>query len=99
MTKGTHTCSENCPRGLHSCVASVVICLSQSTSSLSFVDLDFARLAGEKWHLHGGLFCICCVKLSILRERGWSELFSSVLFVDIISPRVGLLLCCIRFLG
>lgn len=69
MTKGTHTCSENCPRGLHSCVASVVMCLSQSTSSLSCVDLDFARLAGEKWHLHGGLFCICCVTLSVLRER------------------------------
>lgn len=79
-----HTCSENCPRGLHSCVASVVVCLSQSTS-LSFVDLDFASLAGEKWHLHGGLICICCVKLSILTEVGAGQSYFLLCYLLIFS--------------
>lgn len=48
----------------------VFVCLTQSTCSLSFLNLDFASLASEKWHLNGGLVCICCVRLSILMELG-----------------------------
>jgi hypothetical protein len=59
-------------------VACMVVCLTQSTCSLSFVDLDFASLAGEKWHLRGGLLVLhlLCEVEHPNGVGGQSELFS-----------------------